>query len=103
MIQRFIRKSMPATAKAGSLCFALGASAFVSADGHPPLIIKDQGSLIAGGGLITQPGTFDPYKPLMPDGQTFHGDHVYAFYQVPVDARPLPILMLHGAGQSAKS
>jgi pimeloyl-ACP methyl ester carboxylesterase len=75
----------------------------VSADDHAPLIIKDQGSLIAGGGLITQPGTFDPYKPLMPDGQTYHGDHVYAFYQVPVDARPLPILMLHGAGQSAKS
>jgi pimeloyl-ACP methyl ester carboxylesterase len=94
---------MPAAAKAGSLCFALGASALVSADDHAPLIIKDQGSLIAGGGLITQPGTFDPYKPLMPDGQTYHGDHVYAFYQVPVDARPLPILMLHGAGQSAKS
>jgi hypothetical protein len=103
MIQRFIRQNMPAAAKAGSLCFALGASALVSADDHAPLIIKDQGSLIAGGGLITQPGTFDPYKPLMPDGQTYHGDHVYAFYQVPVDARPLPILMLHGAGQSAKS
>lgn len=103
MIQSFIRQRMPAAAKAGSLCFALGASAFASADDHAPLIIKDQGSLIAGGGLITRPGTFDPYKPLMPDGQTYHGDHVYAFYQVPVDARPLPILMLHGAGQSAKS
>lgn len=103
MIQCFICQCMPATAKAGSLCFALGASAFVSADDHAPLIIKDQGSLIAGGGLITQPGTFDPYKPVLPDGQTYHGDHVYAFYQVPVDARPLPILMLHGAGQSAKS
>ncbi|MGH8383402.1 alpha/beta hydrolase [Pseudomonas sp.] len=103
MIKCFIRQCMPAAAKAGSLCFALGASEFVSADDHAPLIIKDQGSLTAGGGLITQPGTFDPYKPLMPDGQTYHGDHVYAFYQVPVDARPLPILMLHGAGQSAKS
>ncbi|VVO39499.1 alpha/beta hydrolase [Pseudomonas fluorescens] len=103
MIQRFIRQNMPVAAKAGGLCFALGASAFVSADDHAPLIIKDQGSLMAGGGLITDPGTFDPYKPLMPDGQTYHGDHVYAFYQVPIDARPLPILMLHGAGQSAKS
>jgi pimeloyl-ACP methyl ester carboxylesterase len=103
MIQSFIRQNMPAAAKAGSLCLALGASVLVSADDHAPLIIKDQGSLMAGGGLITQPGTFDPYKPLMPDGQTYHGDHVYAFYQVPVDARPLPILMLHGAGQSAKS
>ncbi|EJN34743.1 hypothetical protein PMI35_00492 [Pseudomonas sp. GM78] len=103
MIQRFIRQCVPAAAKAGSLCFALGASAFVSAEGQGPLVIKGQGSLVAGGGSITQPGIFDPYKPLMPDGQTYHGDHVYAFYQVPVDARPLPILMLHGAGQSAKS
>ncbi|PSS58448.1 alpha/beta fold hydrolase [Pseudomonas sp. BBP2017] len=103
MIHSFIRQNMPAAAKVGSLCFALGASAFVGADDHAPLIIKDQGSLIAGGGLISQPGTFDPYKPLMPDGQTYHGDHAYAFYQVPVDARALPILMLHGAGQSAKS
>ncbi|VVN49163.1 alpha/beta hydrolase [Pseudomonas fluorescens] len=103
MIQCFIRQCMSAAVKAGSLCFALGASAFVSADDHAPLIIKDQGSLIAGGGLITRPGNFDPYKPTMPDGQTYHGDHLYAFYQVPVDARPLPILMLHGAGQSAKS
>ena len=103
MIQSFIRQCVPAAAKAGSLCFALGASALVSADDHAPLVIKDQGSLIAGGGLITQPGTFDPYKPMMPDGQTYHGDHVYAFYQIPIDARPLPILMLHGAGQSAKS
>jgi pimeloyl-ACP methyl ester carboxylesterase len=103
MIQRFIRQCVPAAAKAGSLCFALGASTFVSAEGQGPLVIKEQGSLIAGGGSITQPGAFDPYKPLIPDGQTYHGDHVYAFYQVPVDARPLPILMLHGAGQSAKS
>lgn len=103
MIQSFIRQCVPAAAKAGSLCFALGASALVSADDHAPLVIKGQGSLIAGGGLITQPGTFDPYKPMMPDGQTYHGDHVYAFYQIPIEARPLPILMLHGAGQSAKS
>lgn len=38
-----------------------------------------------------------------PSGQTYHGDHVYAFYQKPVGARPLPIVMWHGAGQSAKS
>ena len=32
-----------------------------------------------------------------------HGDHLYAFYQVPQNARPLPIVMLHGAYQSARS
>ncbi|KAF1705999.1 alpha/beta hydrolase [Pseudoxanthomonas sacheonensis] len=68
-----------------------------------PLAIQDQGSVVAGGTVATQPGTFDPYNPIKPDGQTYHGDHVYAFYQVPVNARPLPIVMWHGAGQSAKT
>ncbi|NUU38476.1 alpha/beta fold hydrolase [Pseudomonas sp. C2B4] len=103
MPQHLLRKCIPAAARMSTLCFALGTCAIVSASERAPLIIKDQGSLLAGGGLITQPGTFDPYDPLHPDGQSYHGDHVYAFYQVPVDARPLPIVMWHGAGQSAKS
>ncbi|CAN7378159.1 alpha/beta hydrolase [Pseudomonas sp. GL-B-26] len=103
MTQHIIRKCLPAAAKAGTLCFALCAAAVMEAGDRGPLIIEKQGSLMAGGGLMTQPGVFDPYTPMKPDGQTYHGDHVYAFYQVPVDARPLPIVMLHGAGQSAKS
>ena len=59
--------------------------------------------MIAGGTVATQPGTFDPYNPTKPDGQSYHGDHVYAFYQVPVDARPLPIVMWHGAEQSSRT
>ncbi|WP_095128554.1 alpha/beta fold hydrolase [Pseudomonas sp. Irchel s3h14] len=103
MTQHIIRKCMPAVAKAGTLCFALCTAAVVEAGDRSPLIIDKQGSLMAGGGMMTQPGVFDPYTPMKPDGQTYHGDHVYAFYQIPVDARPLPIVMLHGAGQSAKS
>lgn len=68
-----------------------------------PLIIQDQGSLAVGGTVTTAPGTFDPLKPLQPAGQTFHGDHLYAFYQVPVNARGLPIVMWHGAGQFSKT
>lgn len=68
-----------------------------------PLQIQSQGSLIAGGTVQQQPGAFDPLTPSKPDGQSYHGDHVYAFYQVPVDARPLPIVMWHGAGQSSRS
>ena len=103
MTRDSIRKYAHAAVRAGTFCLTLTGGALVEAAERGPLIIKDQGSLIAGGGLITQPGRFDPYKPLMPDGQTYHGDHVYAFYQVPVDAHPLPIVMWHGAGQSAKS
>jgi hypothetical protein len=85
------------------LLTALCATAAATTAHRSPLIIQDQGSLIAGGTVTAHGGTFDPRHPLKPDGQTYHGDHVYAFYQIPVDARPLPIVMWHGAGQSAKS
>jgi len=32
-----------------------------------------------------------------------HGDHAYVFYQVPVNARKLPLVVWHGHGQSAKT
>lgn len=67
------------------------------------LQIREQGSFAAGGTMSTAPGTFDPRKPLLPAGQTYHGDHAYAFYQIPVDARKLPIVMWHGAGQFSKT
>lgn len=87
----------------GALLLGLSACAVVNNDATAPLVIQDQGSLLAGGSVATQPGTFDPYHPLKPDGQTYHGDHVYAFYQIPTQAHPLPIIMWHGAGQSARS
>lgn len=67
-----------------------------------PLVIQEQGSFAVGGTVITNPGTFDPYKPT-PEGQTFHGDHAYVFYQVPVKARKYPLVMWHGIGQFSKT
>jgi len=67
-----------------------------------PLMIQDQGSFAVGGTVITNPGTFDPYKPTA-DGTTLHGDHAYVFYQVPAHARRFPLVFLHGAGQFSKS
>ncbi|WP_199698983.1 alpha/beta hydrolase [Oleomonas cavernae] len=67
-----------------------------------PLVIQEQGSFAAGGSVIANPGTFDPYKPT-PAGQTFHGDHVYAFYQIPVNARKMPLVLWHGAGQFSRT
>jgi hypothetical protein len=55
-----------------------------------------------GGTVIKNPGTFDPYKPT-PDGQTFHGDHAYVFYQIPVNSRKYPLVMWHGIGQFSKT
>lgn len=68
-----------------------------------PLMIQEQGSFTAGGKVLSEPGTFDPYNPTEPAGQTYHGDHLYTFYQVPANARSLPIVMWHGFGQFSKT
>jgi hypothetical protein len=67
-----------------------------------PLTIQAQGSFAVGGSVLTSPGTYNNNKPTA-EGQTFHGDHLYAFYQVPQNAKALPIVMLHGAFQSGRS
>lgn len=67
-----------------------------------PLVIEQQGSFAAGGTVSETPGTYNNNAP-SPEGQTLHGDHLYAFYQVPKDPKPLPIVMLHGAYQSGRS
>ena len=67
-----------------------------------PLTIQEQGGFAVGGTVISNPGTFDPYK-MTPAGQTFHGDHAYVFYQIPVNARKLPLVLWHGAGQFSKT
>lgn len=75
-----------------------------------PLMIREQGSFAVGGTVITAPGIFDPikqgaYNPAGTDpaGQTLHGDHAYVFYQVPENARRLPLVFWHGHGQSTKT
>ncbi len=79
------------------------ACAVVSGNGKTGLlIIQEQGSFAVGGTVISNPGSFDPYRPT-PEGQTFHGDHAYVFYQIPVNARKLPLVLWHGAGQFSKT
>jgi hypothetical protein len=77
--------------------------AVAAPDKPAPLVIQEQGSFAAGGKVITAPGVFNPRKPLEPAGQTYHGDHAYAFYQIPANARKYPIVMWHGAGQFSRT
>jgi hypothetical protein len=80
------------------------ACAIVGGNDKPePLIIKEQGSFAVGGTVITAPGTYDAMKQQSPDGQTFHGDHAYVFYQIPVGARKFPLVLWHGFGQFSKT
>lgn len=72
-------------------------------DKKTPLIIQEQGSFSVGGTTLTDPGKFDLTNALKPQGQTLHGDHAYAFYQIPVKARKYPLVFLHGAAESKKT
>ena len=54
-----------------------------------PMKIQEQGSFAIGGSVKSNPGTFDAILRT-PEGQTFHGDHAYVFYQIPVKARQYP-------------
>lgn len=87
-----------------TLIMALSACTDAKAQaGKEPLVIVEQGSFSVGGTKYTEPGNFDLNEALNPSGQTFHGDHAYVFYQIPLEAKKLPLVFLHGAGQSKKT
>jgi len=54
--------------------------------GASALVIQTQGSFAVGGTVRSTPGIYNCNTPTT-DGQTFHGDHLYAFYQIPQNAK----------------
>ncbi|WP_418697284.1 alpha/beta hydrolase [Bacteroides sp.] len=85
-------------------CLLSATVALAQEDNRPnPIMIQKQGSFMVGGTVVENPGTFSYSDFWNPAGQGAYGDHVYAFYQVPVDAKPLPIVFLHGGGQTGKT
>lgn len=85
-----------------------------------PLTIEQQGTFAVGGTVVTSKGEYNARPPVTQGktannfmdvynesvklgGQTLHGDHATVHYQIPVNAHRLPLVFLHGAGQSARS
>ena len=86
------------------LCMALLAgSVAAEPNGLAPLVIMEQGSFMIGGGTATLEGEFVFSNLWSQTGQTAYGDHAYVFYQIPENARKLPMVFLHGGGQSKKT
>lgn len=81
------------------LAIVLASPAALAAPHDDPIVLQAQGSFAVGGTMLQNPGRYDPLKPTAA-GQTLHGDHARAFYQIPVQARKLPLVMWHGFGQS---
>ena len=72
---------------AAAMIFAGAASA-----ADEPIVLRTMGSLFFGG-TVTK----------LDNGETFHGDHGYAQYFIPMEARDYPLIMWHGIGQSGRS
>lgn len=70
---------------------------------NQPLTLAEQGSFFVGGTIIKQSGEYNTANPMSPDGKTLHGDHAYISYQKPANPNRLPLVFLHGAGQSGKT
>jgi pimeloyl-ACP methyl ester carboxylesterase len=66
------------------------------------LAIAKQGIFSAGGFTVTSDGTFDPNDQWEESGagQTSHVDHANVLYQLPEKETGLPMVFLHGYGQS---
>jgi pimeloyl-ACP methyl ester carboxylesterase len=90
-----------------ALVAAIGGSAVSHAHGKrdKTLELEKAGSFSIGGREVCAPGTFDPTVPgagSRNTGQCFQIDHLYAQYQVPKDARKLPIVMIHGGAGTGR-
>ena len=68
------------------------------------LSIAEQGIFSAGGTVIQSDGTFDVSNYYMSrEGSTSHVDHANVLYQIPAEESGLPMVFLHGYGQSRMS
>ncbi len=68
------------------------------------VVLAEQGSFFVGGRIVQAKGTYDPSKDTANtnEGNTFWADQMYVQYQVPVNARKYPLILVHGGGGTGR-
>jgi len=95
---------MDLTASPLAVLLALSASGCA----HPPvgkeIVLSSQGSFFVGGRKVEGAGTYDPTKATTNtnEGNTFWVDQMYVQYQIPVNARKYPLVLVHGGGGTGR-
>lgn len=102
MIKKSLLTALLVAFMASSAVSAYAVSA-PSGEKQTPIVLETQGSFTVGGATLTHPGTFSREHFLEPQGQTAYGDHAYVFYQIPVNAKPFPIVFQHGGAQTKRT
>lgn len=72
------------------------------AQNNNPLVIQEQGVFAVGGTIVQAEGIYNPNNPKT-EGQTLHVDHATVQYQIPDNARELPLVFWHGIGQTTRT
>ena len=69
-----------------------------------PLVIAQQGSFSVGGHTVQGAGVFDPTKSPTGtnEGQTLWVDQMYVQYQIPINTRMHPLVLVHGGGGTGR-
>ncbi|HEV7801758.1 MAG TPA: alpha/beta fold hydrolase [Burkholderiales bacterium] len=74
--------------------------------GTPPgaIAVMEQGSFFVGGRKVQAPGVYDPTQSTagVDEGQTFWVDQMYVQYQIPPNARKLPLILVHGGSGTGR-
>lgn len=98
-----LRHLLPLASLLTAALLGTGCSSLATHFATGPLVIERQGSFYVGGRQVRAAGTYDAVSTAAPGnaGQTYWIDQMYVQYQVPVNARKLPIVLVHGGGGSA--
>src|SRR5580704_9931804 len=68
------------------------------------ITLADQGSFFVGGRIMQGKGVYDPAKDTSNtnEGNTFWTDQMYVQYQIPVNPRKYPLVLVHGGGGTGR-
>jgi pimeloyl-ACP methyl ester carboxylesterase len=69
-----------------------------------PITIASQGSFFVAGRVVQAKGVYDPAKQTgnTNEGNTFWADQMYVQYQIPVNPRKYPLVLVHGGGGTGR-
>jgi pimeloyl-ACP methyl ester carboxylesterase len=68
------------------------------------ITLAEQGSFFVGGRIVQGKGVYDPAKDTSNtnEGNTFWTDQMYVQYQIPVNPRKYPLVLVHGGGGTGR-
>ncbi len=68
------------------------------------IALAEQGSFFVGGRMVQGSGIYDPAKDTgsTNEGNTFWTDQMYVQYQIPVNPRKYPLVLVHGGGGTGR-